>query len=139
MLQLWDDDLLGMTLRYPYELKNAKDYFYDIADVKIDPKLLTLAQHIPKTKEARFDPTRFMDRYEQAVVEMLERKQAGLPAMVMAFAPPRAMPDPFERFRGGRAKRKRRVSFGAPATRLSSKINRSSRFFEQSQSRNCTQ
>jgi non-homologous end joining protein Ku len=75
--QRWDDDLLGMTLRYPYELKNAKDYFYDIADVKIDPKLLTLAQHIPKTKEARFDPTRFVDRYEQAVVEMLERKQAG--------------------------------------------------------------
>ena len=57
MLQPWDNGLLGTTLRYPYELREAKDYFYDIADVKVEPELLTLAQHILKTKEARFDPT----------------------------------------------------------------------------------
>jgi DNA end-binding protein Ku len=27
MLQPWDNGLLGMTLRYPYELREAKDYF----------------------------------------------------------------------------------------------------------------
>ena len=41
MLQPWDNGLLGMTLRYPYELREAKDYFYDIADVKVEPELLT--------------------------------------------------------------------------------------------------
>jgi len=43
-----------MTLRYPYELRDAKDYFYDIADEKVEPELLSLAQHILKTKEAKF-------------------------------------------------------------------------------------
>ena len=66
--------------RYPYELREAKDYFYDIADVKVEPELLTLAQHILKTKEARFDPTKFVDRYEQAVLQMLDKKQQGAPA-----------------------------------------------------------
>ena len=100
MLQPWDNGLLGMTLRYPYELRDAKDYFYDIADVKVEPELLSLAQHILKTKEARFDPTKFVDRYEQAVLEMLKKKQDGLPAStVKAFAPPRAVPDLMEAFR----------------------------------------
>ena len=61
--------------------------------------MLALAQHILKTKEAKFDPTRFVDRYEQAVVKMLQQKQAGLPAMVKTFPPPRAVPDLMEAFR----------------------------------------
>jgi DNA end-binding protein Ku len=100
MLQPWDEGLLGTTLRYPYELREAKDYFYDIPDLKVEPDLLTLAQHILKTKEARFDPTKFVDRYEQAVLQMLDKKKAGLPAApVRAFAPPRNVPDLFEAFR----------------------------------------
>ena len=50
MLEPWDNGLLGMTLRYPYELREAKDYFYDIPDVKVEPELLVLAQHILKPK-----------------------------------------------------------------------------------------
>ena len=99
MLQPWDNGLLGMTLRYPYELREAKDYFYDIPDMKVEPELLALAQHILKTKEAKFDPTRFVDRYEQAVVEMLQQEQAGLPATVKTFPPRRAVPDLMEAFR----------------------------------------
>ena len=99
MLQPWDSGLLGMTLRYPYELREAKDYFYDIPDMKVEPELLALAQQILRTKEAKFDPTRFVDRYEQAVVEMLQQKQAGLPATVKTFPPPRAVPDLMEAFR----------------------------------------
>jgi DNA end-binding protein Ku len=98
-LQPWDSRLLGMTLRYPYELREANDYFYDIPDMKVEPELLALAQHILKTNEAKFDPTRFVDRYEQAVVEMLQKKQAGLPAMVKTFPPPRAVPDLMEAVR----------------------------------------
>jgi DNA end-binding protein Ku len=100
MLQPWDKGLLGTTLRYPYELREAKDYLNDSPDVKVEPELLTLAQHILKTKEARFDPTKFVDRYEQAVLQMLDKKKTGLPAApVKAFAPPRNVPDLFEAFR----------------------------------------
>ncbi len=39
MLQPWDKGLMGTTLRYPYEVRDARDYFYDIPDVKIAPEV----------------------------------------------------------------------------------------------------
>ena len=80
MLQPWDKGLMGTTLRYPYEVRDAKDYFYDIPDVKIAPDVLKLAEHILKSKESTFDPSKFVDRYEQAVLQLLEKKQQGMPA-----------------------------------------------------------
>ena len=80
MLQPWDQGLMGTTLRYPYEVRDAKDYFYDIPDVKIAPDVLKLAEHILKSKESTFDPSKFVDRYEQAVLQLLEKKQQGMPA-----------------------------------------------------------
>jgi DNA end-binding protein Ku len=56
--------------------------------VKIDPQLLGLAQHILKNKTATFDPSRFVDRYEQAVIEMLETKRKGLPQIVRPVTAP---------------------------------------------------
>jgi DNA end-binding protein Ku len=80
MLQPWDKGLMGTTLRYPYEVRDSKDYFYDIPDVKVAPELLKLAEHILKSKESTFDPTKFVDRYEQAVLQLLQKKQQGMPA-----------------------------------------------------------
>ena len=53
MLQPWDKGMMGTTVRYPYEVRDSKDYFYDIADVKVQPDLLQFAEHILKSKEAR--------------------------------------------------------------------------------------
>lgn len=78
MLQPWDKGLMGTTLRYPYELRDAKEYFDDLPNVKVAPDMLKLAEHILKTKEADFDPEQFVDHYEEAVVDMLKKKQAGL-------------------------------------------------------------
>ncbi|MCC6889505.1 MAG: Ku protein [Hyphomicrobiales bacterium] len=69
--------LIGTTLHYAYEVRDAADYFDDIADVKVAGEMLKLAQHIMETKAADFDPTAFEDRYEIALVEMLRKKQAG--------------------------------------------------------------
>ena len=80
MLQPWEKGLMGTTLRYPYEVRNSKDYFYDIPDVKVAPDMLKLAEHILSSKEATFDPTLFVDRYEQAVLQLLEKKRQGMPA-----------------------------------------------------------
>ena len=51
---------MGTTLRYPYEVRNSKDYFYDMPDVKVAPDMLKLAEHILSSKEAtyRSDPVR---------------------------------------------------------------------------------
>ena len=42
--------LLGVTLRYPYEVRKEDDYFDDIPDEKIPKDMLDLASHIVKTK-----------------------------------------------------------------------------------------
>jgi DNA end-binding protein Ku len=80
MLQPWDKGLMGTTLRYPYEIRDAKEYLDDIPNVKVAPDMLKLAEHILESKEADFDPSQFRDHYEEAVVEMLKKKQAGIPA-----------------------------------------------------------
>ena len=84
--------------------------------MKVEPELLTLAQHILKTKEARFDPTKFVDRYEQAVLQMLDKKKAGLPtATVKPFPPPRNVVNLFEAFRQSLGESEREVKAEAEA------------------------
>ena len=79
MLEPWDKGLTATTLRYPYEIRDAKEYFDDIPDVRVEPDMLKLAQHILQSKATHFDPLQFVDSYEEAVVAMLKKKQAGLP------------------------------------------------------------
>src|SRR4051812_42058274 len=79
MIEPWDKGLLGTTLRYPYEIREAREYFADVPDLKVDPEMLKLAEHILQSRGAEFEPSKFVDRYEAAVVEMLKTKQAGLP------------------------------------------------------------
>ena len=79
MLQPWDKGLMGTTLRYPYELKDAGEYFTGIADIKTKGEMLDLAEHILESKTTDFDPSKFVDHYEEAVIDMLRQKQAGMP------------------------------------------------------------
>jgi DNA end-binding protein Ku len=69
--------LMGTTLRYPYEVRKADEYFEDIPDIKLAPDMLKLAEHILKEKEADFDPAQFEDHYETALTELLRNKRAG--------------------------------------------------------------
>ena len=79
MLEPWDKGLMGTTLRYPYEIRDAKEYFDSIPNIQLEPDMLKLAEHILQSKTTDFDPTQFVDRYEEAVVGMLKTKQAALP------------------------------------------------------------
>jgi DNA end-binding protein Ku len=69
--------LMGVTLRYPYEIRKEQDYFDDIPDEKIPNDMLELAGHIVDTKTGDFELARFEDQYESAVRELLKRKQEG--------------------------------------------------------------
>jgi DNA end-binding protein Ku len=71
--------LLGITLRYPYEVRDEKEYFDDIPDQKIPKDMLDLATHIVKTKEGHFHPDKFEDQYEEALKDLLKRKREGKP------------------------------------------------------------
>jgi DNA end-binding protein Ku len=78
MLEAWGKGLVGTTLRYPYEIRDAKAYFEDIPDLTVEPEMLTLAEQILKNKATDFDPSRFVDRYEEALLDLLKKKQAGI-------------------------------------------------------------
>jgi DNA end-binding protein Ku len=79
MLEAWDKGLIGTTLRYPNEVREAKEYFDDIPDVKVAPDMLKLADHILRSKATDFDPSQFVDHYEHGLLQMLKKKQAGIP------------------------------------------------------------
>ena len=79
MLEPFEQGLMATTLRYGYEVRDAKTYFEDIPPLKLPDEMVQLAEHILETKSGRFDPAEFEDRYENAVVEMLKQKQAGMP------------------------------------------------------------
>ena len=66
-----------MTLRYPYEVRKEDEYFDDIEDEKIPKDMLELATHIVASKAGHFEPERFEDQYEDALKELLKKKQSG--------------------------------------------------------------
>src|ERR1700748_1868088 len=78
-LEARDKGLMGMLLRYPYEVRQASEYFDDIQDVKVTKEMLDLAKHIVESKSGHFDPTQFEDHYEAALQDLLEKKKSGLP------------------------------------------------------------
>ena len=79
---------MGMLLRYPYEVRDAAEYFDGTQDVKITKDMLDLAKHIVETKAGHFEPAKFQDHYESALQELLEKKQKGQPITTAKKAPP---------------------------------------------------
>jgi DNA end-binding protein Ku len=66
-----------VTLRYPYEVRKQSDYFEDIKEEKAPKDMLDLALHIVGTKRGDFEPEKFEDQYEDALKELLSKKQKG--------------------------------------------------------------
>ena len=69
--------LLGVTLRYKCELRKENEYFDRYPTEKVPKDMLELATHIVETKAARFEPEKFEDHYENALTELLKKKQSG--------------------------------------------------------------
>ena len=70
--------LMGTLLRYPYEVRSEKEYFDDIQNVKVTKDMLDLAKHIVEKKSASFEPDRFEDHYETALIDLINQKRAGI-------------------------------------------------------------
>jgi len=76
-LEARDKGMVGVTLRYPYEVREAEEYFDTIDDEKVPKDMLDLAIHIVDSKRGEFDPEKFADHYENALKELLRKKQKG--------------------------------------------------------------
>jgi DNA end-binding protein Ku len=80
MLEPLGKGLLGTVLRYGYEVRAEDAYFEDIPDLTLPAEMKEMANVIIQRKAGHFLPNEFNDRYEDAIVELIRSKQAGLPA-----------------------------------------------------------
>jgi DNA end-binding protein Ku len=87
MLQPRGKGLVATTLHYAYEVRDDADYFEDINDVDVPEEMLDLATHIIGRKLSHFDPKRFEDRYQDALLDLIKAKQHHRPITQAAPAP----------------------------------------------------
>src|SRR3954449_916449 len=114
-LEARDNGLMGMLLRYPYEVRDAGEYFDDIQDVKITKDMLDLAKHIVEQKSGHFDPDKFEDHYEAALQELLAKKQKGLPIAATKKQAPSNVVDLMSALKASIAGGQRTPAAGKPA------------------------
>ncbi|MEP6566378.1 MAG: Ku protein [Mesorhizobium sp.] len=65
------------TLRYDNTVRQPGIVFDDIKAVKTDQEMTDLAELIIDKKQATFDPSKFDDKYEDALLELIRAKKAG--------------------------------------------------------------
>jgi DNA end-binding protein Ku len=78
-LEPLDKGLMGTLLRYPYEVRDPQEYFDEIQDAKVTKDMLDLAKHIVDQKSGNFEPDKFEDHYETALIELINSKRSGKP------------------------------------------------------------
>ncbi|MBB3389019.1 DNA end-binding protein Ku [Rhizobium sp. BK275] len=122
LIRAHDDHIIATMLNFDYEVRSADSVFKDIPDIKFDKEMLDLAGHIIATKEGRFDPSEYHDRYEAALVELVKAKIEGRAPPKRKREPERKVVDLMEALRqsakiGGKAPAKK------PAARKTSDKN----------------
>ncbi|HYF09518.1 MAG TPA: hypothetical protein VD970_18000, partial [Acetobacteraceae bacterium] len=60
------------------EVREEAEFFDDLADVRVDTKMVEIARQIIAQAEGRFDPSEFRDRYEDALRALLAEKTKGV-------------------------------------------------------------
>jgi DNA end-binding protein Ku len=79
MLEPFGKGIMGTTLHYPYEIRSDEAVFEEIPDLKLPDQMIGLAEDIIDKMSGEFEPDKFEDRYENAMIELIRSKQAGLP------------------------------------------------------------
>jgi DNA end-binding protein Ku len=72
-----DKGIVVTTLRSHEEVRDMSQFFHDIPSVKADRDMIAIAEKIIAQKEEDFDPTKFDDRYEDALKALIEDKKKG--------------------------------------------------------------
>jgi len=128
-LEPMDKGLVGTLLRYPQRGPRSKEYFDEIQDVKVTKDMLDLARHIVDQKSGEFEPEKFEDHHETALIDLINQKRNGKPitpkerpragnvALWRRCAEASAAPRPRRRLRRSRPRRRGRrldESLGPP-------------------------
>jgi DNA end-binding protein Ku len=97
MIEPFRQGLLLTTLRYDKTVRKPEEVFDGLGTARLDDELIELASHIIDTKQAAFDPSHFEDRYEDALLALIEAKRKGkAPPVVQSAEPPSNVVNLFE-------------------------------------------
>jgi DNA end-binding protein Ku len=69
--------ILAYTIRSDAEVRKPDEIFAGISDAKPDPAMISIAEKIIEQQEGPFDPSQFVDRYEEALKALIEDKKKG--------------------------------------------------------------
>jgi DNA end-binding protein Ku len=69
--------ILAYTLRTDAEVRKPDEIFDAISDAKPDAAMISIAEKIIEQQEGPFDPSKFVDRYEEALKALIEEKKKG--------------------------------------------------------------
>jgi DNA end-binding protein Ku len=69
--------ILAYTIRSDAEVRKPDEIFAGISDAKPDPAMISIAEKIIEQQEGPFDPSQFVDRYEEALKGLIEDKRKG--------------------------------------------------------------
>jgi DNA end-binding protein Ku len=72
-----DKGILAYTIRSDAEVRKPDEIFGSISDKKADPAMIQIAEKIIEQREGPFDPSQFVDRYEEALKGLIEEKKKG--------------------------------------------------------------
>jgi DNA end-binding protein Ku len=79
MLEPRDKGITVTSLHYANEVHQAANYFDEIPALDLPKQMMELATHIIDKMTGKFEPERFEDRYENALIELIRSKQKGMP------------------------------------------------------------
>jgi DNA end-binding protein Ku len=69
--------ILAYTIRSDAEVRNPDEIFGSISTAKPDAGMISIAEKIIEQQEGPFDPSQFVDRYEEALKALIEDKKKG--------------------------------------------------------------
>jgi len=72
-----DKGILAYTIRTDAEVRKPDEIFGGISEKAADPAMIAIAEKIIEQQEGPFDPSQFVDRYEEALKALIEDKKKG--------------------------------------------------------------
>jgi len=82
-----EQGLVAYTLRAHDEVRDPAEAFDDIPKARADPEMVQIAQKIIEQKSGPFDPSKFTDRYEDALRALIAEKEKGAGGKVKVEEP----------------------------------------------------
>jgi len=75
-LEVRGKGIVAHAIRSHQEVRSAADHFDRLPEAAPDGAMVAIAKQILQQHAGPFDPSAFLDRYQQAVLELVERKKA---------------------------------------------------------------